>query len=221
MPASAKLQGITPSFSEEGKCTEVLQSPGSHYVRTASNTALTSGLVFPIALGSHPSPSKLPNCESHSVIWHRDMSFKRKVLHLKFCNLAPLGWHITCLFCSILLTPSLSGCWVFCASCICYARELLTPVLPHAPWKHSSGAENSPLLRTGLVTWTWKVHKKHINDFAQTAHFSLHSTNFLQGEQTQTYHLCLIHTSFLHLGHSVTHDPKDQPGLPQMDVDAT
>lgn len=85
----------------------------------------------------------------------------------------------------------------------------------------TSGAENRPLLRTGLVTWTWKVHKKHINDFAQTEHFSLHSTNFLQGEQMQTYHLCLIHTSFLHLGHSVTCDPKDQPGLPQMDVDAT
>lgn len=40
-PASAKLKGITPSSSEEGKSTQVLQAPGSHTTRTASNAALS------------------------------------------------------------------------------------------------------------------------------------------------------------------------------------
>ena len=65
VPASAKLKGITPSSSEECKSTQVLQAPGCHDARTAPNAALTLVFVFPVALGSRPSPSKLSSCDSH------------------------------------------------------------------------------------------------------------------------------------------------------------
>lgn len=111
VPASAKLKGITPTFSEEGKSTQVLQAPGSHDSRRASNAALTLVFVFQLLWAQiHQGFPTVNHAANKGYLTYKDMSFKRKVLHLKH-NLLPIGWHWMCLFCFILLTPSLLGCW--------------------------------------------------------------------------------------------------------------
>lgn len=91
VPASAKLKGITPSFSEEGKSTQVLQAPGSHDSRPASNAALTLVFVFQLLWAHiHQGFPTVNHTANKGYLTHKDMSFKRMVLHLKH-NLLPIG----------------------------------------------------------------------------------------------------------------------------------